>query len=124
MAEGWHVLALRHLEMISIFLNPVFSIRARKSFSTNAPPMHLNQSFVFFLSSSDNGSFRTISQKTVLPPFFRTRHTSLITASLSGDRLYMPFEATTSKNLSSKGSLSDSPTESSTFLIPANPILR
>ncbi len=70
-AKTWPV-AFLILFAQEVFLNPDFSISAKKSFSGRALPIHLNKSFILFIVSSGSLSFKTISQNTVLPPGFKT----------------------------------------------------
>ena len=105
------------LARTSAFMKPTLFIDSKKVFSCNAPPMHLNQSSMFFLITSSNFLFRTISEKAIVPPGLSTLYASLKTASLSGERLYMPLLVTTSIDAFSRGILSEEPFLISTFVM-------
>ena len=81
-ASSCPVRAFLPLERTSAFMKPTLFINSKKVFSCNAPPMHLNQSSMFFLITSSNSLFRTVSEKAIVPPGLSTLYASLKTASL------------------------------------------
>ena len=85
----------------SMSMNPTSAIVRRRSRTGIAPPIQSDQASRLLAISAGKPSLRTMSAKCKRPPGLRTRKISRRLCSLSGERLSMPFEVTTSKVSSS-----------------------
>ena len=102
--------------MISV--KPYRMSRLSYSASSRAPAIHPVQRSMLRRPSSDTGRWIVTSASWILPPGRRTRAISQNTAYLSGMRSITPFEMTTSKPASAKGSSSALPSTIVTFASP------